>query len=329
MPTTVTIAEPSLRRSTGTRVGITADEYFGTRDRYHVTCEHGETATVYNYQAAWRESRRMNVHCAQCAATASSRPNRAARRAPAAGQRMGDRRRFGVEFEFFGIRRSIVESWLQDSGLRASGWKVVSDCSVHGEGLELVSPPLSGPTASEQVRTALAWLNENGARVDRTCGTHVHLDLADVGIEGMKRFAKSYVANQELIDWLVAPSRRQNSGYCRPYSSYDIAALEQVVDRYSVTRVQRYLTVNVQAFGRHGTVEVRQHQGTLNATKILTWIDFLRGMLDTVAETGNEFGTAGGIKSLVNDFAKVDDDTAAFLLGRAIQFDAPVERVAA
>ena len=46
--------------------------------------------------------------------------------------------------------------------------------------------------------------------------------------------------------------------------------------------MNRYKTVNVCAYGRHGTIEFRQHQGTTNADKILNWLAFCEAMVMTV-----------------------------------------------
>lgn len=42
----------------------------------------------------------------------------------------------------------------------------------------------------------------------------------------------------------------------------------------------RYFKVNLMSFQRHGTIEFRQHSGTVNATKIANWVRFLGQFID-------------------------------------------------
>lgn len=321
-------------RSTASRISLHSDSEFFP-GVWTVTCDtHTTQRRAYSRTEANRLAAAPRGWCSSCAARpVAATPNRSTARAAARGQRIGNDRRFGVEFEFVGMRRMTVENWLTTSGKRAQGWKVVSDCSVRGtgEGLEMVSPPLRGEAGIEQMREVLQWLNANGADVNRTCGTHVHFDVADIGAQGVARFARSYADNQDLIDWLVAPSRRNNQQYCTRLSNDEVVAIENCVARGSGPQhaaYSRYRTVNVAAFGRHGTVEVRQHQGTLSFDKMVAWVRLGQGMLDTVAETSAPVARQAGVKSLLAA-AQVAEDQTAFLLGRAFQFGAPAQVVAA
>lgn len=259
--------------------------------------------------------------------------NRAGRRA--AGQRSSSRalgleRRFGVEFEFFGIERRVVESWII---AEMPGWRVKSDVSVSGRahgrswaGLELVSPPLKGEAGMEQVRKALQWLNANGAAVNRSAGTHVHHEARDLGAVGIARVARIYADHQGLLNWLVSESRRGGTQYARPITSEDAAYIERQARNGRVASATgRYKSLNVDSYGRHGTVEVRQHQGTLSFRKVEAWIRLGQGMMDAAADSTrvSETGLRGLLQAL-----RVDEDASAFLLGRALQFGAPTTLVA-
>lgn len=245
------------------------------------------------------------------------------------GQRLGITRKFGVEIEFTGnhyAAQRAIQRKVEDGSL-SRGWRVKLDSSC---GSELIGPPLKGERGLAEVRVALtAIVDEAGASVNRSCGLHVHHDVADIGAEGIKRVARSYAANQALIDWLVSPSRRRGMNvYCGHLDEDDL----NYMDRYSSERAlaceTRYKTVNVASFARHGTVEFRQHQGTLSYDKIVSWIKLGQGMLDTVAEAGAPFGTAPGIRSLMEGMG-IDEDARDFLVGRAINFGADPTMVAA
>lgn len=334
------IINSGRRPSSGTTTTITAHSYWsGDRaSSWTVRCEdHSHEATFYNRTEAFDHARYPASFCPTCTGPRTREEagrNRQTRRAATRGQRLGINRRFGIEFEFTGIPRATVERYVNDSGLRAAGWRVKSDPSVRAQGgggsNEVISPPLQGVEGLAQVRQLCEWLEANGAIVNRSCGTHVHFEVADIGIQGVKNFAKAYVANADLIDWLVSPSRRavQNPQYCARPSTHIMQQIEGMNGPSDCYYINRYQTVNVAAFGRHGTVEVRQHQGTFSFDKIASWMKLGMGMLDTVAETGGTFNAQSGLRSLMRK-AQVQDDAAAFLLGRAVQFGAPAELVAA
>jgi len=259
-----------------------------------------------------------------------SMSNRSSRRRALAGsasRALGDSRRFGVEIEFLGIARTRVEAALR-SGDLPSGWSVKSDLSVHGGsgyGLELVSPPLRGEDGIDSVRRACRWLRENGASVNSSCGLHVHHEARDLGAPGIARVARIYTDHQELLNWLVSPSRRGGASgttFAQPMARRDIEFTESHLP--SLVAHTRYLAVNVNSYGRHGTVELRQHQGTLNTQKVEAWIRLGQGLCDAAAEQTRVSET--GLRGLLQRL-RVDEDAAAFLLGRALQFNAPSSAV--
>ncbi len=55
----------------------------------------------------------------------------------------------------------------------------------------------------------------------------------------------------------------------------------------------------------------------------------MQAMLDTVAGRGRSFGAAGSLRSFLDaQGTRLEEDTVAFLLGRAVQFGAPAETLA-
>ena len=100
-------------------------------------------------------------------------------------------RTFGIEIEFFGVHVYKVVEALRVNGVNfqhesynhstRSYWKLITDCSVtnRGTGLsrgghELVSPILVGREGLEEVRKVMDVLDSIGAKVDKSCGLHVH-----------------------------------------------------------------------------------------------------------------------------------------------------------
>jgi hypothetical protein len=259
--------------------------------------------------------------------------NRAARRR-GDGVRSSGGRKFGVEIEFIGATNYALEAALRSRGLVANvegynhrtrpGWKIVTDASVSG-GFELVSPPLRGRDGFEQLRKACEALAEVGARVSRSCGLHVHHEATDLSGADFGRLFRGWRANQPAIDGLVAPSRRQNV-YCRPLSAAEVARVEQAPAdargieglRRHFSYADRFRTLNIEPFGRYGTVEVRQHQGSTSYEKIAAWVAFGQAMI-AAAKSGHEVPVATDAPTLVAALP-VPAAHAAVLRNRAAHF---------
>lgn len=170
-------------------------------------------------------------------------------------------------------------------------WKVVTDGSLSagvggGSGVEVVSPPLTeaGFDQIEKVCRALASI---GARVNRSCGLHVHIGARTLSVPTLKKLASLYIENEPVIDRLLPPSRRGNANnYCKSITGANVAALASASDLRGITNAiggGRYVKLNFEAFWRHGTVEFRQHSGTIDAVKIIEWIKFCSKMVAAAA----------------------------------------------
>lgn len=231
-------------------------------------------------------------------------------------------RRFGVEIECISpVSHSALQSALESAGL--SGWRVKYDGSLPGGGAEIVGPPLSGEDGIAQVRVACRVLREQGCTVTRQCGLHVHHEIRDVTVTQVKTLARLWSDNQDMIDGLVAPSRRDGrNSYCGRLSDEDLRRLDRCreMSQISSAFATRYRTMNLQKYGRYGTVEIRQHQGTLDAEKIVTWIEFGQAMIEQ-ARCASAF-QATRVTQLVENLAHLSDTAGTFLLGRAVRFGA-------
>lgn len=197
-------------------------------------------------------------------------------------------RQFGVEIEVAGIRMERAARALNLVGIEATvegynhtrrnHWKIVSDASVR-DGFEIVSPPLSGESGLEAVRVAITALDDAGAKINRTCGLHIHFDAADFTGDDIKTIIGRYAEFEEDIDAFMPPSRRaDNNRYCQSVKHLvENRAYNETNTIGALARIQdsRYMKLNLQSYHRHGTIEFRQHSGTVNAAKVLNWIRFL------------------------------------------------------
>lgn len=199
-------------------------------------------------------------------------------------------RRFGVEIEFCTrLDRQEIAEKLTAAGVNVRAehynhtarphWKIVSDGSV-SLGWELVSPILSGIEGVNEVKTVVAALVEAGATVDKSCGLHVHVDANDLTAHSIVNVVKRYSAHETMIDKVV-PSHRRNNTYAGTTTQV-ARTVETYLNQYPRStpaavceRVNgRYYKLNLAAYLQHGTVEFRQHSGSIDGTKIANWIQF-------------------------------------------------------
>lgn len=211
---------------------------------------------------------------------------------------------FGVEIEFYNVHYKLAIKELRAAGLDVAdfagythedsetAWKVTTDSSVTSyntgtyAGLELVSPILKGDKGLDDLRTALTVLSNIGARVDSTCGLHVHHNASSFDHQQLINIVNLYYTHQAGINTILPKSRRTSARarYCKPIPTRSLAAINyQKQYTHCETENQRlmkavnsfktrYLVINLHAFAVHKTVEFRQHSGTLDADKAEAWI---------------------------------------------------------
>jgi hypothetical protein len=197
-------------------------------------------------------------------------------------------RTFGVEIEGIGISIERAKNALEAAGFAVSTpgyshrtmrtWKVVYDGSVSG-GFEAVSPVLRGEEGIAEVKRAASALEAAGARINKSCGLHVHFGANDLSVAAVKNVVARYAKYESAIDAFMAPSRRNNaSTYCRSVvgrvASEIVNSNASTKERLAAAMDSRYHKVNLQSLTRHGTIEFRQHGGTVDGTKIENWIRF-------------------------------------------------------
>ena len=65
----------------------------------------------------------------------------------------------------------------------------------------------------------------------------------------------------------------------------------------------RYTTLNMECYSRYGTVEFRQHAGSLNSEKVCSWIVFCTNLVDRCAKV--KFVQAVKDTSIMKNFANI------------------------
>ena len=202
------------------------------------------------------------------------------------------RPRFGVEIEFVGLADRACRE-VNNAGLpcydesynhnTVDYWKIVPDASC---GRELVSPPLQWEDRNE-VRVAMRALSRAGARTTVDCGLHVHhewpwwnnLETPD-SAERLDRLVTMYEKMGPALEHLLSESRMQ-SQYAQKNSLLfkNRKRWGYMPELMEFDGDDRFAAINGHSLNKYGTIEFRQHQGTLNPAKTLAWVELTRQLV--------------------------------------------------
>jgi putative amidoligase enzyme len=194
-------------------------------------------------------------------------------------------RRFGVEIEcgiaggmeaaarLLGFTTNQYGSYLPNDG-----WKIGAD----GSGVELRTPPLRGKTGIKEVRRTMERLKDMGAYVTERDGMHIHHDAPEIVKDPTLavKLARSWLNNLDEIHKLVHPYR-VNSGHCPRWTDEFLRNLEAWASGSTELRTRRH-DLNLYSLRKHGTVEIRLHEGTLDPDVMEAWVRFGQKLIHEV-----------------------------------------------
>ena len=201
---------------------------------------------------------------------------------------------FGVEIECLGFTRNSLIAAASSNNLTVKSenynhedhvrpiFKVVSDGSLVGENSqEVVSPVLSGTDGLDSLQKLCDALATVHATVNRSCGLHVHFGASNFSDEMYVRIVKNYQQIEKVVDTFMPLSRRaNNSRWCHSLQGIDFSSCKTKDDVARAMNGNRYFKVNGQSIYRHGTIEFRQHSGTVEFAKIKAWVMFLAKLIE-------------------------------------------------
>ena len=200
---------------------------------------------------------------------------------------------FGVEIECYNVVRSSLIEKGREKGLQVHSegynhidnshyYKIVSDSSLRGNDTnEVVSPILKGKKGLGSLKALCQALSDVDAKVNVSCGLHVHIGAAAMSDMHYCRVVRNYQKLEPVIDSFMPNSRRgNNSHWCKSLQMFDFSWCTTKRDIYSVMRGDRYHKVNPVAYHAHKTIEFRQHSGTVEYDKISNWVMFLAKLIE-------------------------------------------------
>lgn len=177
----------------------------------------------------------------------------------------------GIEIECFSSTEFVDMNILALKNGLGDIVQIGRDGSVepdHGEDYELRFL-IKESELSKVLKRVAKFLKEAECDVNESCGLHIHLDMRQ---RKMEECYKKLVKFQDLLFAMVDKDRQDNeNGYCAYVTEYN--------------KTNRMVAINRQAYGEHGTLEIRLHQGCVDVKKIENWINLLLKIVNTRAKT--------------------------------------------
>ena len=209
---------------------------------------------------------------------------------------------YGTRTRYAGSHYDTYEAYTRDG----RAWKCMKDGSLSdcNGGCEVVTPILRYEDMDD-LQNIVRALRSAGARVDSSCGLHVHIGADRHDAYTLTRLCNMMLKRQPLIN--DALQNWDRSTWCKPLKPALVSAMrscpktkEAFADvwygrlndggdsyrsyHYNQTR---YHGINLHAYYTKGTVEFRLFNGTLHAGKIKAYVQFCLAM-STYAIGSNE-----------------------------------------
>ena len=224
---------------------------------------------------------------------------------------------FGLELEFGGLTRKQAAATIakvlngrpryvgggydkfQVTDPSGRDWTIMSDASVNAQGgqaCEFVTPKCTYDDI-ETVQACIRALRKAGAKVNQSCGLHIHIDGANHDAKSLKNLAYTFRAKQDLIFKAVAPDR-MNNRYCKPLTDDLVDNIKKIKkldgqkmkdawygtysDRFRDSTAHyhdsRYHALNYHSLWYRGTVEFRLFNSTLHAGEVRAYLNLCLAM---------------------------------------------------
>ena len=97
---------------------------------------------------------------------------------------------------------------------------------------------------------------------------------------------ENYSNNQALINSVLPRSRHSTNQYCLPLPENLNGLREDPYAHRIPVLGSRYFVVNLESITRHGTVEFRQHSGTVSKKKGVAWTMFVMALYEASVVEG-------------------------------------------
>ena len=216
---------------------------------------------------------------------------------------------FGCEFEIT-LPAGRVPVGGYHSGRQVEGfpqgWNAQGDGSISATipghvGAEIVSPILKGANGLLQIKEVLEKLNAMGARVNRSCGFHVHVGFPRQVIGKMGNLCYLVANLEKAIYASTGTKNRERNGFCRSIKGTDFVrsmrfdqvaaqndasvAVARRVDSHRSSEFYTSLNLHNLLCGRRPTVEFRAFAGTLNFSKVVGHVRMCLALVEKACDS--------------------------------------------
>jgi len=205
---------------------------------------------------------------------------------------IGSRRKFGVEIE-----TAYCPSYRTLKGRYAFSAK--SDASIRG--VEFASSILWGDGGLEEITNFCRAARKLKWRTDRHCGLHIHCDMQNESDNAVRSVAYAYLLTEPMWRSFVNSYRANQCTYC---SSLDFTSddIENASDWFNFCSYRnRYSGINLNAYARYGTYEIRLHQGSLDSRAITSWIRVHLRFIDAMARMASKQDVIEALGTTTNE----------------------------
>ena len=223
--------------------------------------------------------------------------------------------RFGIEIEMTGITRATaaktIAKYFDTRATHVGGsydtytirdqqgrlWKCVSDSSIHAEArgdrtantnyrVEFVSP-ICVYEDIERIQAMIRELRHAGAKVNSSCGIHIHVDASRHTPQTLRNVANIMASKEDLL-YKTLKVNIDRQYYCqkadlrflddvnlrRPKSMSEFETLwyNGSSGRHTHYHSSRYHALNLHSVFSKGTIEFRMFNSTLHAGEVKSYI---------------------------------------------------------
>lgn len=213
----------------------------------------------------------------------------------------------GIEIEFFcDLDRDELAQELVSINkylnLKSDG-SINAESGKHPHELVICVPQ---SMREEIVTKVCEVLKRANAKINKSCGLHVHLDMRNRDRE--LAFANLVAAQNILYDMQPA-SRKENARFCKRDNERSL--------KEAIRSSDRYRGINPLAWEKHKTIEVRMHSGTVNGEKINNWIS----LLEHIANTSKYIDTVPRKLSTFKDYYSLPEKLVEYVGHRISKFE--------
>lgn len=232
---------------------------------------------------------------------------------------------FGMEVEMTGLTREKAaktlvsffgtsaryagngyDSWAVDDP-SGKTWKLMRDGSIRPEArgrspdydqykVEMVTPVLQY-NELPRLQECIRQLRHAGAKVNNSCGIHIHVDAARHNQQSLKNLMSIMYSKEDILFKALQVDERRARDYCQKVrepmlqkarklscsETTNLTRLEQIwyegnVQNYEHYNWTRYYALNLHSVFYRGTVEFRCFNSTLHAGKAAAYVNLCLAM---------------------------------------------------